>query len=300
LDSQSTVDVFSNAMLLKDIHESESSMKIHCTAGVTATNLVGTLPGYGTVWYHPTGIANILSLARVCKAGYDVSYSSSNGNTFIVTKPDGSVRNFKQSDEGLFYLDTNLNARNGGTMLITTVADNQYKYSNRDYSRASLARKIQRIIGRPSTQQFLYILRHNLLPNCPIQPRDVVAADDIFGPDMGSLKGKQVRENPDPVETIITEIPTTLYERYRNVTIAIDIMYVNKIAFFVTISRDIRFATSEMIPDAQVTTIMKVIEHALNVYKTRNFKVTHILADGQFEHLSNEIASLGAMPNIVA
>ena len=194
----------------------------------------------------------------------------------------------------------NLNARNGGTMLITTVADNQYKYSNRDYSRASLARKIQKIIGRPSTQQFLYILRHNLLPNCPIQPRDVIAADDIFGPDTGSLKGKQVRESPDPVETIITEIPTTLYERYRNVTIAIDIMYVNKIAFFVTISRDIRFATSEMIPDARVNTIMKVIKHVLNVYKTRDFKVTHILADGQFEHLSNEIASLGAMPNIVA
>jgi hypothetical protein len=117
---------------------------------------------------------------------------------------------------------------------------------------------------------------------------------------MGSLKGKQVQENPDPVETIITEIPTTLYERYRNVTIAIDIMYVNKIAFFVTISRDICFATREMIPDAQINTIMKVIKHVLNVYKTRNFKVTHILADGQFEHLSNEIASLGGMPNIVA
>jgi hypothetical protein len=98
----------------------------------------------------------------------------------------------------------------------------------------------------------------------------------------------------------ISEIPTTLYERYKNVTIAIDIMYVNKIAFFVTISRDICFATSEMIPDAQVNTSMKVIKHVLNVYKARHFKVTHILADGQFEHLSNEIASLGTMPNIVA
>jgi hypothetical protein len=87
----------------------------------------------------PYWIANILSLARVCKAGYNVSYSSSNGNTFIVTKPDGTVRNFKQSEEGLFYLDTKLNARNRGTMLISTAADNQYKYSNRDYSCASLA-----------------------------------------------------------------------------------------------------------------------------------------------------------------
>jgi hypothetical protein len=102
------------------------------------------------------------------------------------------------------------------------------------------------------------------------------------------------------VEKIITEIPTTLYERYENETIAIDIMYVNKIAFFVTISRDICFASSEMLPDAQVNTIMKLIKHVLNVYKTRHFKVTHILADGQFEHLSNEIASLGAMSNILA
>jgi hypothetical protein len=96
-----------------------------------------------------------------------------------------------------------------------------YYYSNRDYSCTSLAGKIQNIIGRPSTQQLLYILRHSLLPNCPIQLRDVIAADDIFGPDMARLKGKGVCENPDSVETIITEIPTTLYERYRNVIIAI-------------------------------------------------------------------------------
>jgi hypothetical protein len=35
LDSQATVDMFSNPMLTKNIHESESSIKIHCTAGVT-------------------------------------------------------------------------------------------------------------------------------------------------------------------------------------------------------------------------------------------------------------------------
>jgi hypothetical protein len=72
------------------------------------------------------------------------------------------------------------------------------------------------------------------------------------------------------------------------------------IALFVTIFRHLRFVTSEMLTDAQVNTIMKVIQHVLNVNKTRQYKVTHILGDGQFEHLSNEIASLGAMPNIVA
>jgi len=32
---------------------------------VATVNKVGDFPGYGTVWFHPDGIANILSLARV-------------------------------------------------------------------------------------------------------------------------------------------------------------------------------------------------------------------------------------------
>ena len=58
-------------------------MAIHCTAGVTTTRLVGDLPGYGKVWYHPNGIANILSLARVKAKGYTVTYDSAEGNHFI-------------------------------------------------------------------------------------------------------------------------------------------------------------------------------------------------------------------------
>ena len=61
LDNQSTVNVFYNAGLLRNIREGEAHMDIHCNAGVTSTNMVGDLPGYGTVWYHPKGIANILS-----------------------------------------------------------------------------------------------------------------------------------------------------------------------------------------------------------------------------------------------
>jgi hypothetical protein len=43
LNNQSTVDVFHNKKLLSNIWKSDSVMKIHCNAGVTATNLVGDL-----------------------------------------------------------------------------------------------------------------------------------------------------------------------------------------------------------------------------------------------------------------
>ena len=64
LDNQSTVDVFCNKNLITNIREHTNTMDIHCNAGVTSTNLIGELVGYGTVWYNPEGIANTLSLAR--------------------------------------------------------------------------------------------------------------------------------------------------------------------------------------------------------------------------------------------
>ena len=63
LDNQSTVNVFMSHHLLGNIRTIAATMKIHCNAGVSHTNQVGDLPGYGTVWFHPSGIANILSLS---------------------------------------------------------------------------------------------------------------------------------------------------------------------------------------------------------------------------------------------
>jgi hypothetical protein len=88
LDNQSTVDLFYNSALLKNIRQVDAYMDIHCNAGITSTNMVGDLPGYGKVWFHPNGIANILSLARVKEQGYHVTYNSNNGNKFLIHKPD--------------------------------------------------------------------------------------------------------------------------------------------------------------------------------------------------------------------
>jgi len=49
----------------------------------------GNLKGYGTEWYHPGGIVNILSLNNVQKK-YKVTYDSSANTCFIVHKTDGT------------------------------------------------------------------------------------------------------------------------------------------------------------------------------------------------------------------
>ena len=67
LDSQSTVDVFMNKILLKNIRDEKTTLSLNCNAGISIESKVGDLPGYGTVWFYEDGIANILSLNNVKK-----------------------------------------------------------------------------------------------------------------------------------------------------------------------------------------------------------------------------------------
>eukprot|EP00957_Ditylum_brightwellii_P103252 7869808-Ditylum_brightwellii.AAC.1 len=91
LDSESTINMFCNADLLTNIRRSKYSLDIYSTTGKSTTDWIGDLPGFSTVWLYPDGTANILSLAKVAKK-FPVIYDSSNGQGFIVHKPDGSVR----------------------------------------------------------------------------------------------------------------------------------------------------------------------------------------------------------------
>jgi hypothetical protein len=156
LDNQSTVDVFFNPELLVNIRRSRAALDIYCNAGKASTDLIGDLPGYGWVWYHPNGIANILSLSRVKKKSR-VTYDSEAGNSFVVHKSDGTTRSFVESKKGLYYVDTineqhNDNKKAHGNVLINTVDDNKSRYTDQAYSRALVARSLQIKIGRPSTR----------------------------------------------------------------------------------------------------------------------------------------------------
>ncbi len=272
-------------------------MDIHCNAGVTRTNMVGNLPGYGTVWYHPKGIANILSLARVKERGYHVTYDSCDGNQFTVHKPDGTTRVFRQSERGLFYMDGAGGA--DGVTLVSTVEGNKSSYTNCDYLRAVLARKIQMTIGRPSTRTFINIVEQNLLPNCPITKQEILAAEHIFGPDVGSLHGKTVRHKASRVEGLTVDVPAPLMNQYRNIILAGNIMFVNKIPFFVTISCYLKFGSVEMIQNKQPKTILTALTQVRRAYMRRGFNITTILMDYEFEPLCGDLAAMQITLNTV-
>ena len=60
LDNQSTVGIFSDASLLTNIRHAWQTIWLSCNSGTAPITLVKDIEGYGTVWFHPEGIANIL------------------------------------------------------------------------------------------------------------------------------------------------------------------------------------------------------------------------------------------------
>ena len=192
LDSQSTVDIFCDPRLVKNIRRVNDRMRIQCNAGIRMTNLVGDLPGYGSVWFDPRAIANVLSL-KLVKEKYHIEYNSEKGDGFVVMKPTREKFNFIQSGSGLHYLDMTLQSTCKMTetaLVVNMVKENKKNYTNNDYLRALRARELQVTMGQPSTATFVEALKSNGLMNCPVTPGDVEAAEQIFGPDIGSLKGK--------------------------------------------------------------------------------------------------------------
>ena len=170
-------------------------------------------------------------------------------------------------------------------------------YTNNDYLRAFRACELEITVGRPSTTTFLDLLKRNGIANCPVTLADVEAAEYIFRPDIGSLKGRTMRHSPPIIDSPVTAIPTDVLKRYQKVTLCIDIMYVNKVATLVSISRKIKFATIEVIPNNKSTMLLRGIKEILQIYQRHGFPVEVALMDGEFGHLRGEMASMGVMLN---
>lgn len=233
------------------------------------------------VWYHPDGIANIMSLSSV-QRHYRVNYDDIE-NIFTVHHPENDTHmTFQCSERGLYYHDIASQENSWDCTMVNTVRSNAQKYNNRLYRAAVEARRFQNIIMRPNTRDLKNIIIPKLR-NCPIAKADVIAAEDIFGPNLGSLKGKTPRRTPRQLEPGIDPVPEEILSIHQSVTLLIDIFFINKLPFLVTMARDIKFTTIVALTNRQVPTICKHLNTIIDMYKHRGFSVKSIIADGEFE-----------------
>ena len=132
---------------------------------------------------------------------------------------------------------------------VSTVAENKKLFSPRQYKRAKEARELHGMLGMPSQRDFISALKQKMVPNTHITADDAINAELIWGIHLGIVQGKTRRMSPDPVISDYIDVPPDLLKVHHNVTLAADIMFVNKIPFFVTVSRNIKFYAGHRLPD---------------------------------------------------
>jgi hypothetical protein len=80
-------------------------------------------------------------------------------------------------------------------------------------------------------------------------------------------------------------------EHYKNITLCIDIMFVNQIPFFLLISRNIKFITVSILANPKEASLTKALKEIHAVYRKRGFRIRNTLGDSEFECTRGVVAS---------
>jgi hypothetical protein len=128
---------------------------------------------------------------------------------------------------------------------------------------------------------------------------DAEIAQKISGPNIATLKGKTAPKAADAVK-IESLIPVLkdLLELHKDMILTIDIFFVNEIPFFATLSRNICFTMVTHLSNRMLKMIFQAFCGIYNYYYKRGFRITMVMADGEFAALQTLFTDIFNAPNI--
>jgi Reverse transcriptase (RNA-dependent DNA polymerase) len=299
LDSQSTMDLICNPALVKKIFRSGTQMQLKSNGGSMTVTHKAKMAGYHSdVWYNKKAITNILALSNVIKQ-YRVTYDSDD-RMFVVHRKAAGKPNmeFRMHESGLHFYDP----RGKDFNFVNTVSGNKEGFTQRQIKDAEVARTLYATLSYPSWKDFKWVIRSNQIKDCPVTVQDVDNALKIWGKNIAALKGKTTRSKPNPVTEDFVKVPTELLQLHKEVFLTFDIFFVNKIPFFLTLSRKICFTAVNHLMDRTVPEIFKAFKEIYQYYLHRGFRITTVHADGEFSPLKTLIESIpgGPMVNLAS
>ena len=182
-----------------------------------------------------------------------MTYDSTFNRALILHKPDGHDLHFIMHRDGIHYHDPSKKE----ISLVQTVNKNESGYSACHILDAKQARKLYYKVSFPSKKYFKSLIKNNIIFNCPITADDMDRSNTIYGPSIVTLKVKTSRNKYKPVVTDYVDVPPVVLEYNKDITLSADILFVNRIPFYATISRHINFTTVEAIPSQKLPQLIK-------------------------------------------
>ncbi len=92
--------------------------------------------------------------------------------------------------------------------------------------------------------------------------------------------------------TNYVQIPRALLEQHQRVTLAVDVMFVNRVPFLVSVARGLNLVTAEHMPTRTSKQLAAGIVRVMDLYSRGGFQVGMVLMDNEFEKLRNLVPVL--------
>jgi len=274
--------------ILENLKKQRTALRGHTkNSGSTIMDQAGDLGDIKQMWLNECGVASVVPL-KVLEKIWPISYHSARGmnaGKFVIHTNQGDIV-VRNNSRGMPYLD--IRELEGEVALcllqdtIETVQSNMEGFTKREIEEAKKAREAQGMMGHPTDREFLGMVRANMLNNCNVTETAVKNANTIFGPELAGVMGRTVRRAPDPVRIEYVQIPATILERHRIVTLTVDCMFVNGVPFLVSASRGLNLITAEHTPSRTKKNLAAGITYARG-----GFQVGTVLMDNEFECLRN-------------
>ena len=161
-------------------------------------------------------------------------------------------------------------------VLINTVEGNLLKFTKREVKDAEVAQQLYTMLGKPSMKDYLNMIRHNHIKDCPVTVKDVERALAIYGKDLGTIMGRTVSYKPDSLND---EIFVRREQDYTS--LCIDIMFVNGLAFLVSISKGYNVLVVRYLNDRKMSTVELAVKQTIASYSKHDVIIKMIVCDGE-------------------
>jgi hypothetical protein len=171
-------------------------------------------------------------------------------------------------------------------LLVQMVWGNIEGYTQCEVEEACTASEAQAMIGHPTNQNFIGMVHSGIIANCPMSPTAMLNANCIFGPDLAGVRGQMVKRPPESVTTSHVQIPRALLEWHQRVMLAVDVMFVNRVPFLVSVSRGLNLVKAEYTPSRMVKQLAAAagITRVMELSLRGGFHVGTVLMDNEFKN----------------
>ena len=135
----------------------------------------------------------------------------------------------------------------------------------------------------PSNKNLSYVIENNTIGYNTLRRKDVWITKGIFWLSESVLKAKIVQKKSKMIRDEEIELPEQLTEKFKFITLYIDIVHVNGIAFLVRKNAHIGHHIATPIIHKDAEHFVKAIDEMQTKHATRGGIVKHIIGDGAFK-----------------